>query len=72
LDVLKKQYEITKDHNNTQKYVGLTIAHGLVNNTISLFMPGYVEKALARFDIIDAKDADSTSMYILPEYGKAV
>lgn len=72
LDVLKLQYEITEDRNDTQKYVGLTIAHDRVNDTITLSMPGYVEKALTRFGIINPKGANSPSVYLPPEYGKAV
>jgi hypothetical protein len=72
LDVLKLQYEITEDRNDTQKYVGLTIAHDRANDTITLSMPGYVEKALTRFGIINPKGANSPSVYLPPEYGKAV
>jgi hypothetical protein len=42
-------YEITEDRGTTQKYIGITIVHDRAARTISLSMPGYVEKALVRF-----------------------
>jgi hypothetical protein len=72
LAVLRKQYEITEDRNDTQKYVGITIAHDRINNKISLSMPGYVEKALKRFGLINPKGANSPAVYVSPEYGKLV
>jgi hypothetical protein len=35
-------------------------------------MPGYVEKALTRFRIINPKGANSPFEYLPPEYGKVV
>jgi hypothetical protein len=72
LGVLRKQYEITEDRSDTQKYVGITIAHDRSKRTISLSMPGYVEKALQRFELVNPKGANSPSVYVPPEYGKLV
>jgi hypothetical protein len=71
-EVLRKQYVITTDRNDTQKYVGITIAHDRIKNTITLSMPGYVEKALQRFGFKDAKGANSPSVYTPPQYGKHI
>jgi hypothetical protein len=72
LNVLRRQYEITEDRGEVQKYVGITINHDRDNNTITLSMPGYVTKALKRFGFHNAKGANSPSIYIPPEYGKLV
>ena len=54
------------------KYVGITIEHDRKANTISLSMPGYIEKALARFQMTDARKASSPAIYTPPEYGAKI
>ena len=71
-EVLRKQYVITTDRSDVQKYVGITIAHDRQKNTITLSMPGYVEKALQRFGLQDAKGANSPAVYTPPQYGKQI
>jgi hypothetical protein len=70
--VLRKQYVITTDTSDTQKYVGITIQHDRTNRKITLSMPGYIDKALARFGIHDAKGANSPAVYTPPKYGAHV
>jgi len=72
LTTLRLQYEITEDRDVKQKYVGITIEHDRKANTISLSMPGYIEKALARFQMTDARKASSPAIYTPPEYGAKI
>jgi hypothetical protein len=74
LDVITNgQYEITTDWLG-RKYCGWTIHHDRVVRTLTLSMPGYVEKLLARFahlDIDKLGGVDSPTVYSPPSYGKA-
>ena len=72
LATLRMQYEITEDRDVKQKYVGITIEHDRSLNTITLSMPGYIEKALARFQMTDARKASSPALYTPPEYGAKI
>ena len=72
LGVLRMQYEITEDRGSTQKYVGITIAHNREAKTMSLSMPGYIEKALGRFGMTDARKVSSPAVYTPPEYGAKI
>ena len=72
LDTLRQQYEITEDRGCLQKYVGITIQHDRTANTITLSMPGYIEKALARFGMTDARKVGSPAVYTPPEYGAKI
>ena len=65
-------YEITEDRAPTQKYVGITIHHDREASTIHLSMPGYVDKALVRFDMTSAKGANSPAVYEPPDYGAKI
>ncbi len=69
---LRELYTITVDYTGS-KYVGMTIEFDRSARTVSLSMPGYVEKALARFGVPPKKHAtDSPSLYIPPSYGARV
>ena len=72
LATLRMMYEITEDRGLTQKYVGITINHDRDAGTIQLSMPGYVSKALARFNMETAKGANSPAIYEPPEYGAKI
>ena len=63
LATLRKLYEMTEDRTTTQKYVGITIAHDRKAATITLSMPGYVEKALKRFGQAKRLGAKSPMIY---------
>ena len=71
---LRELYEITEDRGLTQKIVGITITHDREANTITLSMPGYVRKALERFNINPdtAKGANSPAIYEPPDYGAKI
>ena len=66
---LRKLYEMTEDRAATQKYVGITIAHDRSASTITLSMPGYVEKALKRFGTAEQLGAKSPLIYTPPLRG---
>jgi hypothetical protein len=72
LATLRMQYEITEDRDVKQKYVGITIEHDRSRNTITLSMPGYIEKALIRFQMTDTRKASSPAIYTPPEYGAKI
>jgi hypothetical protein len=72
LGTLRKQYEITEDRGTLQKYVGITIEHDRDANTITLSMPGYIEKALVRFGMSTARGVSSPAVYVPPEYGAKI
>ena len=70
ISVIEKKYKLTVDWEG-KKYLGMTIEQDLKKETITLSMPGYVQKALVRFNITKSKnDTNSPSIYIKPEYGK--
>jgi hypothetical protein len=48
LATLRLKYKITVDMENPT-YLGMTIVHDKLNQTITCSMPGYIEKVLARF-----------------------
>jgi hypothetical protein len=48
LATLEKLYKITVDPTGSQ-YLGMSIAHDKPAGTMSISMPGYVDKVLARF-----------------------
>jgi hypothetical protein len=69
---LRELYIMTEDWAEQQKYVGITIKHDREANIITLSMPGYVEKALARFEATDIKGAHSPIIYVPPVRGQKV
>jgi hypothetical protein len=72
LATLRLKYKITVDmHNPT--YLGMTIVHDKVNQTITCSMPGYIDKVLARFQAwAGARTAKSPGIYSPPQYGAKV
>jgi hypothetical protein len=69
LDCLRSQYVITTDWKGS-KYIGITINHDSSKKTIELSMPGYVEKALERFQVpIPHHAVRAPTLYIPPSYG---
>ena len=69
MTVLRKLYVMTEDRDTTQKYVGITITHDRKARTITLSMPGYVQKALVRFSKQNITGANSPLIYIPPVIG---
>jgi hypothetical protein len=68
---LKSLYEITTDWNCSQ-YCGLTLDWDYLNRTVDVSMPGYIERALERFQHKKpTRDQHSPSAWITPTYGAA-
>lgn len=71
LNALRELYKITTDFSrDSLKYVGITLRHDRENRHIDMSIPGYVIKALQRFQRINLKGADSPIIYVPPSYGK--
>jgi hypothetical protein len=70
LTVLRELYTITTDFGTTQKYVGITLQHNRTKRHIDMSIPGYVQKAIQRFQRTNVKGADSPIIYVPPNYGK--
>jgi hypothetical protein len=69
LKTLRLLYTITVDENG-KHYLGMTIRHDKVANTISLSMPGSIPKVLARFkNWLGSSTAASPGVYKAPAYG---
>ena len=49
IDTIRKYYQMTVDEEAT-KYIGLTIQWDYINRKAHLHMPGYLDKALVRFN----------------------
>jgi hypothetical protein len=72
LNTLRQLYKITVDATGSQ-YLGMTIVHDKQAETMSISMPGYLDKALPRFyEWIGTKHAHSLGVYKTPEYGARV
>ena len=69
LSALRELYIMTEDRAAHQKYVGITIDHDRTRHTISLSMPGYVNKAIARFGKAKKPGAKSPLIYTPPQRG---
>ena len=70
ISTLEKQYKIKVDMDGSM-YLGITIALDKPNRKVTLSMPGYVEKALKRFNITKAsRDTHSPAIYTTPVYGQ--
>jgi hypothetical protein len=68
-DTLKKDYVVTEDWTGSN-YCGLTIKWDYVKRTCSISMPGYVEKALQRFQVDAPKRPQhSPHKHIEVQYG---
>ena len=70
LTVLRELYTITTEFGVTQKYVGITLHHNRTQRYIDMSIPGYVQKAIQRFQRPNLKGADSPIIYVPPNYGK--
>jgi hypothetical protein len=70
LSSLRELYIITTEFGVTQKYVGITLHHNRVKRYIDMSIPGYVQKAIQRFQRTNLKGADSPIIYVPPNYGK--
>ena len=68
--VLRELYEITTDFSPTLKYVGITLRHNRKKRYIDMSIPGYVKKAMKRFQRLGLKGADSPIIYVPPNYSK--
>jgi hypothetical protein len=69
VDSLKQIYDVTTDWSGS-KYCGLTIQWDYKNGTVDVSMPGYVSKALHRFDHpTPQKPQDAPSAWSPPNYG---
>ena len=72
LSTLRLLYKITVDNEGAQ-YLGMAIKHDKMAKTITMSMPGYVAKALARFHaLVGTGKARSPGLYQAPTYGAAV
>ncbi len=66
---LQEHYTISQDWAGTS-YLGLTLGSDYTNHTVNISMPGYVEKALQRFQhIIPARPQHAPHAWIPPQYG---
>jgi hypothetical protein len=72
LATLRLQYQITVDEAGAQ-YLGMAIKHDKVAQTISISMPGYIEKVLAKFKhlLTGRGTAPTPAIYHAPQYGAA-
>ena len=68
ISTLKRQYELTVD-NDGSKFLGMDINHDLANNTITIAMKNYIQKALALFQAENLPTAKSPMIYTPPIYG---
>ncbi len=69
---LKQDYDITIDWSG-KKYVGRTFNWDYANRRVHLSMPGYVNKAIERFQIeIPKKAQDSPHPHAIPSYGAKI
>ena len=67
---LRELYTITTDFSTTQKYVGITLQYNKRKRYIDMSIPGYVKKAIQRFQRTNLKGADSPIIYVPPNYSK--
>ena len=72
IQALKKDYNISEDWKG-QKYCGLTLDWDYEKREVHLSMPGYVEKALARFKHEKPKKPqDQPHQHTIPTYGATI
>jgi hypothetical protein len=72
LAALRTRYDIkTAIEGDTFTYNGYTINFDYTARTCNLSMPGYIDKALARFNVAQPTTAvDSPMLYTAPDYGQ--
>jgi hypothetical protein len=69
LNILKEHYEISKDWSGT-KFIGLTLDWDYCGCKVHISMPGYIDKALMRFQYERPKCLqNSPHKHIAPNYG---
>ncbi len=72
IDVLKKDYTITIDWDAT-KYIGLTIEWDYAKGKVQVHMPGYLPKALLRFNHPQPKKKQNSPYpHDAPQYGAKI
>ena len=72
LQVLKQNYEIEEDWEGT-RYLGITIDWDYKKREVHMSMPGYVEKALARFGhTIPEEPQHQPHKHTIPSYGATI
>ena len=71
LATLKHDYQVTCDWKGEQ-FCGITLQWDYENGTVDLSMPGYVERALQRFQHTCAKPSDAPHKHNVPHYGAKV
>jgi hypothetical protein len=72
LATLRLKYKITVDMSNPT-YLGMTVTHDKINQTITCSMPGYIDKVLTRFhEWAGTRTAKSPGVYAAPQYGAKV
>ena len=71
IEVLEKEYELTIDWDG-KLFLGMQIDIDRQNQTLSLSMPGYVKRLLARFDLPYKFNVDNPLPYQSPQYGQKV
>jgi hypothetical protein len=69
ISILKKSYDITEDWTGS-KYIGLTLDWDYNRGKVHLSMPGYIDKALERFDHkAPSTPQNSPYPHTKPQYG---
>jgi hypothetical protein len=69
INVIKKYYPITVDKEAT-KYIGLTIEWDYTNRKAHIHMPGYLQKAITRFNHeTPDKIQNSPHPHVIPQHG---
>jgi hypothetical protein len=69
ISTLQKKYKCTEDWEG-KRYIGLTLDWDYTNRTVDLSMPGYVERALQRFNhSAPNRNEDSPHDWTAPKYG---
>ena len=72
IQALKQDYEIEEDWNGT-RYLGITLDWDYNKREVHLSMPGYVERALARFGhLIPKKLQHQPHKHTVPTYGATI
>jgi hypothetical protein len=72
IDLLKQYYELTTDWTGT-KYLGMTLRWDYKHRTVDLSMPGYIERALQRFNHpTPDRPQHSPHAWTAPQYGSTL
>ena len=70
VQVLEQRYQVKKDWEGS-KYLGIVTRYDRARHTMTLSMPGYVEKALHALDLPrPRRETHSPRAYVPPEYGR--